>query len=96
MKVIYLLLNAVDYDDIIIQAFEDEADLQEKMRELVEEDEKEGWLANYSQDKVYCWLTLPGTNLSHRYHYTITALKEKGDTDENFCKKKDVDGVCAG
>ena len=56
MKIIYLLLNAVDYDEIILQAFEDDADLHEKMHELVEEDEKEGWLAHYSQDKVYCWL----------------------------------------
>lgn len=93
MKVIYLLLNAVDYDEIVLQAFEDEADLKEKMRELVEADEKEGYLAHYSKDKQYCWLTLPGTNLSHRYHYTITALKEKGDRDENFCKKQGVDAV---
>ena len=93
MKTIYLLLNADDYADTIIQAFEDEADLQEKMRELVEADEKEGWLARYAKDKSYCWLTLPGTNLSHTYHYTTTALKEKGDTDENFCKKQGVDAV---
>lgn len=78
MKVIYLLCQDIYGEDDVMMAFEEKADLEKRMQDLVEADKAEGWVATYSKDKVYCFMTKPDTSLWYRYHYILVPVYQKG------------------
>lgn len=77
MKVIYLLCQDIYGEDDVMMAFEEKADVEKRMQDLVEADKAEGWVATYSKDKVYCYLTKPNTELAYRYHYILAPVYQR-------------------